>query len=147
MVLTADIAGLIISLTMYLFLPIVVEFVQVPSSYGFGFGASTLVAGLCLVPFSVASLLGSRLMTATLRRSGSRAALGIGGLAISAAGVFFALVHTSLWQACVMMGLLGIGFGFTFAAIPGLITRSVPPREVSSKVSLPAGGVLTGLSR
>ena len=30
MVLTADIAGLIISLTMYLFLPIVVEFVQVP---------------------------------------------------------------------------------------------------------------------
>ena len=55
-----------------------------------------------------------------------------GGLAITAAGVFFALVHTALWQACVMMGLLGIGFGFTFAAIPGLITSAVPAGEIGS---------------
>jgi MFS family permease len=65
-------------------------------------------------------------------RFGTRAALGTGGLAITAAGVFFALVHTALWQACVMMGLLGIGFGFTFAAIPGLITGAVPAWEIGS---------------
>jgi MFS family permease len=65
-------------------------------------------------------------------RFGTRAALGTGGLAITAAGVFFALVHTALWQACVMMGLLGIGFGFTFAAIPGLITSAVPAGEIGS---------------
>ena len=53
-----------------MFLTVITEFVQTPSAEGFGFGASTLVAGLCLVPFSVASLLGSRLMTATLRRFG-----------------------------------------------------------------------------
>jgi predicted MFS family arabinose efflux permease len=131
-VLGADVASGLLGIAMYMFLTVITEFVQTPSAEGFGFGASTLVAGLCLVPFSIASLLGSRLMTATLRRFGSRLALGIGGLAIIAAGVFFALVHTALWQACVMMAMLGIGFGFTFAAIPGLITRSVPPREVGS---------------
>jgi MFS family permease len=131
-VLGADLSSTLLGISLYMFLTVITEFVQTPSSEGFGFGASTLVAGLCLVPFSVASLVGSRLMSATLRRSGSRVALAIGGTAIVAAGVFFALVHGALWQACVMMALLGIGFGFTFAAIPGLITRSVPPSEVGS---------------
>jgi MFS family permease len=131
-VLGADLSAGLLGIALYMFLTVITEFVQTPSSEGFGFGSSTLVAGLCLVPFSVTSLVGSRLMTATLRRAGSRVALAIGGTAIVAAGVFFALVHGSLWQAFVMMGLLGIGFGFTFAAIPGLITRSVPAREVGS---------------
>jgi len=131
-VLGADVSASLLGIALYMFLTVITEFVQTPSAEGFGFDASTLVAGLCLVPFSVASLLGSRMMTATLRRFGSRTALAIGGLAISAAGAFFALVHGALWQACVMMALLGIGFGFTFAAIPGLITRSVPSREVGS---------------
>jgi predicted MFS family arabinose efflux permease len=131
-VLGADVSASLLGISLYMFLTVITEFVQTPSSEGFGFGGSTLVAGLCLVPFSVASLVGSRLMTATLRRGGSRVALAIGGSAIIAAGVFFALVHGALWQACVMMALLGIGFGFTFAAIPGLITRSVPGSEVGS---------------
>jgi MFS family permease len=131
-VLGADVSASLLGISLYIFLTVITEFVQTPSAEGFGFGATTLVAGLCLVPFSVASLVGSRLMTATLRRAGSRAALAIGGLAITAAGVFFALVHGALWQACVMMAMLGIGFGFTFAAIPGLITRSVPSQEVGS---------------
>jgi MFS family permease len=131
-VLGADLSAGLLGIALYMFLTVITEFVQTPSAEGFGFGASTLVAGLCLVPFSVASLLGSRMMTATLRRAGSRTALAIGGTSIVAAGVFFALVHGALWQACVMMALLGLGFGFTFAAIPGLITRSVPAREVGS---------------
>lgn len=131
-VLGADVSAGLLGIALYMFLTVITEFVQTPSAEGFGFDASTLVAGLCLVPFSIASLIGSRLMSVTLRRFGSRAAVGIGGSAIVAAGVFFALVHGALWQACAMMALLGIGFGFTFAAIPGLITRSVPGHEVGS---------------
>ena len=44
-----------ICIAMYLFLPIVVEFIQVLPSKGFGFGASLLVSGLSLVPLSVGS--------------------------------------------------------------------------------------------
>ncbi|MBN9624582.1 MAG: hypothetical protein J0H06_16895 [Actinobacteria bacterium] len=80
-VLGADLSASLLGIDLYMFFTVITEFVQSPSAEGFGFGASTLVAGLCLVPFSAASLLGSRLMTATLRRSGFRAALGIGGLA------------------------------------------------------------------
>jgi MFS family permease len=131
-VLGADLAAVLLGLALYMFLTVVTEFVQTPAAQGFGFGASTLVAGLCLVPFSIFSLAASRVMSPLTRRLGTRAVLAIGSLVIAAGGSFFALVHDSLWQACATMGLLGIGFGFTFAAIPGLITRSVPAHEVGS---------------
>ena len=146
-VLGADVAALLLGVALYMFLTVITEFVQTPSSQGFGFGASTLVAGLCLVPFSICSLLGTRLMGLMVSRFGTRAALGTGGLAITAAGVFFALVHTALWQACVMMGLLGIGFGFTFAAIPGLITTAVPAGRDRQRDGLLPGGPLDRLQR
>jgi MFS family permease len=131
-VLGADLAALLLGTALYMFLTVVTEFVQTPSRDGFGFDASTLVAGLCLVPFSAFSLAASRFVGPLTRRLGTPAVLAGGSLAIAAAGAFFALVHDALWQAFAAMGLLGVGFGFTFAAIPGLIARSVPAREVGS---------------
>jgi MFS family permease len=131
-VLGGDLAALLLGVALYMFLTAVTEFVQTPPSAGFGFGASTLVAGLCLVPFSAFSLAGSRVVGGLTRRVGTAAVMATGSLAIAAAGVFFALVNDSLWQAFAAMGLIGVGFGFTFAAIPTLIARSVPAGEVGS---------------
>jgi MFS family permease len=131
-VLGGDVAAILLGIALYMFLTVITEFVQVPSAEGYGFGSTTLVAGLCLVPFSICSLIASRVMPGVARRVGTRRALAAGSLVVAAAGVFFALVHGSLWQAWVMTGILGVGFGFTFAAIPGLITRAVPELEVGS---------------
>jgi len=46
-VLMADVAGFLICVSMYLFLPVLVEFVQIPAVSGYGFGASVVVAGSC----------------------------------------------------------------------------------------------------
>jgi MFS family permease len=131
-VLGADVAAILLGLALYMFLTVVTEFAQTPASEGFGFGASTLVAGLILVPFSFTSLATSRVMPALTRRIGARGILVAGALVIAAAGAFFALEHSALWEAGVTMAIVGVGFGFTFAAIPGLIARSVPDRDVGS---------------
>jgi MFS family permease len=135
-VLTADLAALVLGVALYMFLTLVTEFVQEPLGGGFGFGSSTLTAGLCLVPFSVASILASRVAGAASRRFGTTAVLVGGTLVTASAGAFFALLHGALWQAFVSMGLLGVGFGYTFAAIPGLITQSVPERDTGSAMGL-----------
>jgi MFS family permease len=135
-VLTANIAALILGMAMYMFLTLITEFVQAPRSAGYGFGASTLVAGLCLVPFSVTSLSASRTIGPLMNRFGSAAVLVGGTLTIAVAGAFFALEHTTLLEAFVTMGVIGIGFGYTFAAIPGLITRAVPAHETGSAMGL-----------
>lgn len=130
-VLSANLAAILLGVALYMFLSVVTQFVQMPRG-GFGFGSSALVAGLCLVPFSVASLAASRLLEPMMRLLGARAVLVAGSLTITAAGVFFALEHGALWEAFVTMGVVGVGFGFTFAAIPGLIAGSVPDEDIGS---------------
>ena len=95
-VLTADIAGFLISLSMYLIIPIVVEFIQVPVSKGYGFGASVIVSGLALVPLSAGTFLASRLLVVYERRFGVRSMIPLGALVFAAGSTFFALEHLSL---------------------------------------------------
>jgi MFS family permease len=135
-VLTADLAAIVLGMAMYMFLTLVTEFMQEPRSGGYGFGSTSLVAGLSLVPFSVMSLLASRTNARVSRHVSVSAILVGGSLLIAASGAFFALAHGHEWQAFVTMGGVGAGFGFTFAAIPGMITRAVPRRETGSAMGL-----------
>ena len=41
-----------------------------------------------------------------------------------------------------MMGVLGLGYGLTYAAIPGMIVRAVPESETGSRDRLLPGGPL-----
>ena len=131
-VLMADTAGFLMSLSMYLVVPIVVEFIQIPPSSGFGFGASVIVSGFVLVPLSVGTFLASRLLVPYERRFGVRSMIPLGALVFACASTYFAFAHGSLWQAFLTMGIVGLGIGFTFAAMPGFIIRAVPPAETGS---------------
>lgn len=131
-VLAGDGCAMVLGIAMYMNLTAVTEFVQLPSSGGFGFSASVVVAGLILVPMSALMLSSSRALPALLRYLGVRAVLTVGCLVVGASSTFFAIFHGSLWEAFVMMGVLGIGLGVTFAAIPGLIVRAVPQHETGS---------------
>ena len=129
---TADGAAFLMGISMYLFLPIVVEFVQIPRTAGYGFGASLVGAGFVLVPLSAGSYLSSRCLVRFERRFGARALIPFGSLAFTATALFFAFEHRAFWEAFVASGVGGIGLGFTFAAMPGLIVRAVPPAETGS---------------
>jgi MFS family permease len=131
-VLTADVCATVLGIAMYMYLSGVSEFVQAPSELGYGFGASVVVAGLCLVPFSVVGMLGARALPFSTRLVGARNLLPVGCLMVAAGGLVFALFHTHLWSAFAMMGVLGLGYGLTYAAIPGIIVRAVPESETGS---------------
>lgn len=131
-VLTGDVCTVVIGVVMYSYLSAVSEYVQAPTTTGYGFSAPVVVAGLCLLPYSVAAFAASRALPWLNAHFGQRGLLPAGSLVIGAAGVFFAFFHTSLCQAFAMMGLLGIGIGATFAAIPGLIVSAVPESETGS---------------
>jgi MFS family permease len=130
-VLAGDVCAIVLGVAMYMNLSAATEFVQTPGSVG-GLSASVVAAGLILIPLSALMLLGSRMLTTLLPLLGVRLLLGLGCLVVAAGAAFFALFHDALWQAFVMMGILGLGLGTTYAAIPGLIVRSVPQRETGS---------------
>lgn len=132
-VLTANVSGLLLGVVMYVSMVVITEFVQLD---GFGLGESIFVAGLTLVPLSVLSASVSRTLPWLTARVGIRPIIPFGSLMVSAASLFFAFDHDHLWQIFVTTALLGVGLGYTFAALPGLIVGAVPPGETSSAMGL-----------
>lgn len=128
----ANLAALLIAMAMYMFLPLLTDFVQTPPRVGYGLGASVIVAGLMLLPFSVTSTAMSRVAGWFGARFGEGAVIPTGSVVLALALVSFAVSGHALWQGFAAMGLAGVGVGFTFAAMPGLIVRSVPLEETGS---------------
>ncbi|MEV1024922.1 MFS transporter [Streptomyces sp. NPDC050264] len=134
-VLVANLTTMVGGVGTYLLIALVTRYVQTPEAAGYGFGASIVVTGLLLVPFSAASLLTGRLV----RMMGSAATparmLPLGCLLSFAGLVCFLLARSSLWGIGVMMALAGLGVGVTFAVTPGLIVGGVPAAETGSAMS------------
>jgi predicted MFS family arabinose efflux permease len=113
----------------------VIRYVQTPTSAGYGFGASVVVAGLVLVPFSLASVTASRLAPMLGRWISADLVLPVGCVIFVGATLLFLGERGELWELFLVLGLAGLGVGCTFAALPGLIVRSVPPGETGSAMS------------
>ncbi|GGO74981.1 MFS transporter [Nocardioides deserti] len=134
-VLPANISALTSGVAVYMLIALVMIQVQLPTSTGFGLGQPVTVAGLVLTPYAVLSVVGSRLSTALGDWIGLDLVLPVGATLYSAATALFALSHESVWVVAVVMGLAGVGSGFTFAAMPGLVLRSTPMQETGSAMS------------
>ncbi|MGF1427128.1 MFS transporter [Kitasatospora sp. LaBMicrA B282] len=135
MVLTADVAGLVAGVGMYLLMSLVIRYVQTPTSAGYGLGESVVVAGLVLLPFSVVSVLSSKLVPVLVRRTSTAVVLPIGCAVSLVSVVLFLVARGQLWELLLVMAIAGLGVGCTFAVMPGLIVSSVPAHEVGSAVS------------
>jgi MFS family permease len=135
-VLTADVSGFLINASLYLLVIMIVEFVQIPRSAGYGFAASLVVSGLVLVPLSVCSFLASRFLAVYEQRFGRRTMIPLGSVVFAVAAMFFAFEHSALWEAFLTIAICGMGLGFTTAAMPGFIVRAVPPSETGSAMGL-----------
>lgn len=133
-VLSADTCAMVLGIAMYMALSGITEFVQSPRSSGFGFSASAVIAGLTLLPLSLFMLASSRVLPILARRLGMRAVLTMGCLASALGCGFFAVFQNQLWQTFITTGILGMGLGITFAAIPSLITQAVPTKETGSAI-------------
>ncbi len=77
-------------------------------------------------------MLGARMLPLSTRLVGARNLLPVGCLTVAAGGLVFALFDDHLWGAFAMMAVLGLGYGLTYAAIPGIIVRAVPESETGS---------------
>jgi MFS family permease len=134
-VLAADLTAVLSGIALYLMLSMVTRFVQTPESSGYGFGASVVVAGLVLVPFSAASMVSGRLVRIASRSVPLARMLPLGCVVSLLGTGLFVLARGSLWEVFVAMGLLGLGVGVTISVMPALIVSTVPAHETGSALS------------
>ena len=114
---------------MYSVLRFLPEFVQTPSSSGYGFGASITESGLIVLPMSGSLFLFGVLSGRLASRFSAKAVL-VAGSALSVVPLLImAFAHARIWEIAVATLLLGAGFGLAFAAMSNIIVDSVPSSQ------------------
>ena len=134
---TTNLAGFLLGVGMYSAFVLIPQFVQAPTSSGYGFGSSVTQAGLFLIPSTIAMMIASPLGGRLSGRFGSKVPLVLGSTITMLAFVLLAVAHSQHWQVYLSSLLLGVGVGFAFASMANLIVEAVRPDET---------GVATGMN-
>ncbi|MGW8482895.1 MFS transporter [Microbacterium sp. NPDC055903] len=136
------------------------QMLELPVETGSGFGLDMVTAAFVVMPAGLVMMVISPLSGWLERTIGPRPLFTGGAFAIVLAYVFVLLWSTEVWHILVANALIGVGIGFTFAAMPMIIMRSVPANETgasnglnalfrsvgTSSASAVMGGVLAAMS-
>ncbi|MBA2385229.1 MAG: MFS transporter [Actinobacteria bacterium] len=136
-VLLTNVTTMVSGFALFACFVLVPAFVQASAAGGYGFGASATMAGLYLLPSSVAMLFSGPAAGFLGRRFGSKWPLAGGMLTVSLAALLLAVAHDEPWHVVAATCLLGLGVGAAFAAMAALIAENVAATEM---------GVATGMN-
>jgi predicted MFS family arabinose efflux permease len=131
----ANVAMFVGGVGMYLLLTLITRYAQTPHSAGYGFGLTTFVAGLVLVPFSALGFVAGKFTPHVRERIGAPFLLAGSAVIVLGAFALFAAARSNLAELFVAMGVLGFGVGSFSAAMPGVILAVTPKSETSSAMS------------
>ena len=126
---TVNVVAFLFGVAMYSAFAFFPQFLQTPSSAGYGFGASVTESGLMMLPQTVTAFVLGLVAGRMAQRVGSRNVLVIGSVLSAAGYLAFALVHEARWEIYLISALMGTGFGLAFAAMSNLIVAAVPPEQ------------------
>ncbi len=135
---TTNVTAFLLGAGMYSSFIIFPQFAQLPTSTGFGFGASVVVSGLYLLPSTLGMVVVGFSAGRIAARFGSKAAVVAGSAITAAAFGLIAVAHEHPYDMLLSASLLGIGVGLAFAALGNLIVQAVPPEQTGV-----AGGMNT----
>jgi EmrB/QacA subfamily drug resistance transporter len=133
---TVNFATVLIGFGMYNSFVLIPNFVELPQSTGYGFGASVTEAGLFLLPSTVAMMLVSPIAGRMTGRIGSRIPLIVGAVFAACAFALLTVAHSERWQVYLTSALLGIGIGFAFSSMANLIVEAVSPEQTGAATGM-----------
>jgi EmrB/QacA subfamily drug resistance transporter len=134
---TTNVAALVIGFGMFASFILVPQFVELPKSTGFGFGATITQAGIFMLPATIGMLLSGPVAGRLSSTVGSKVPLLLGAAISAVAFLMLTFAHSSPWEVYVAMLVMGVGIGFAFASMANLIVESVPAHQT---------GVATGMN-
>jgi MFS family permease len=107
-------------------------YVQAPPASGYGFGASIVVGGLCLLPSGAGMLALSPVSAMMTRRFGPKITLCTGALVVATGFVIRIALTGQLWEIVLGTTVAGAGTGIAYAAMPALIALGAPSAELAA---------------
>jgi EmrB/QacA subfamily drug resistance transporter len=136
-VLSTNAVGFLIGFGMFGAFILIPQFVQAPTSTGYGLGVSVTEAGLFMLPSAAVMLVAGPLAGLLGTRFGSRLPLILGAVVVAVTFVLLAAAHSQAWEIVLASAALGLGIGFAFASMANLVVEAVPQDQT---------GVATGMN-
>ena len=124
-----NVAGFCVGFVMYASFTMLSDFTQTPSLVGYGFGASILHSGILLLPSAAGSFLGAPIGARLIKAVGPKIPMALGGLLAGAALLFLGFQHGSQGDVYAAAGVMGLGIGLAYAAMPAYINGAVPVQQ------------------
>ncbi|HTJ71156.1 MAG TPA: MFS transporter [Actinospica sp.] len=124
-----NISGFCVGFVMYASFTMLADFTQTPGLVGYGFGATILHSGILLLPSAIGSFLGAPIGARMIQSTGPKLPMALGGLLAGAALLFLGFQHGSQGDVYAASGVMGLGIGLAYAAMPAYINGAVPPEQ------------------
>lgn len=132
----ANAVGFLTSFAMFSNHLLTMQEARAPASTAIGLGLPEISAGLVLVPFATAMVLGAPPTAALMRRFGTRTVLLVGCLVMALAFTYRFFIHGGLVALLIGTLLAGIGTALVFGTLPTLVLDVVPIAQASSASGL-----------
>jgi MFS family permease len=121
-------------------------YVEAPVASGYGFSASIVIGGLCLLPSGLAMLALSPVSAMMTRRFGPKVTLCTGSLVVAGGFVIRIVLAGHLWEIVAGTTVTGAGTGIAYASMPALIALGAPRAELAAANGLNSLSRLVGSS-
>jgi MFS family permease len=131
-----NLATFVVSIGMFAAVTLVPQLAQMPPAAGYGFGATVAATGLLIAPIGVIMVIAAPLGARLTARSGGRTTFQLGALLAAAALLALAVAHDAAWQLVAAGAVLGLAYGFAFAALGTLIVGAVRPEETGAATGI-----------
>lgn len=135
-VLVANLCALLLGFAMFLSSYASTQELQVPASTGHGLGLGAAAAGLVMLPGGVVMIFLAPVSATMIRVWGAGTTLAVGAAAISLGFVERGVFGSSVLTVGVSAFVVSVGVAFALAAMPVLITTSVPLDQTASANSV-----------
>jgi MFS family permease len=133
---TTNLVALLFGASMFSVLTFLPQFIETPSSAGYGFGSSVTVAGIIILPMLMAMAVGGMISGPIHQRVGFKAQLGWGSAFLGAGSLGFACWNGSVWQVAVAGAVFGLGLGLAYSAMTSVIVAAVAPEQTGAATGM-----------
>ncbi|WP_330186360.1 MFS transporter [Dactylosporangium sp. AC04546] len=137
-VLMTNLAAIFVGIGMFANFILVGQRLQAPEATGYGFGQSTLMAGLFMAPAGLGMVIFSPVSARLSAARGAHVTLLVGGLLLVLANLLQALLLPAVSWVVLAVSIMSVGTTLCFAAMPPLIMDAVPSTETAAANSVNA---------
>ncbi|WP_425426869.1 MFS transporter [Actinopolyspora mzabensis] len=135
-VLLTNLASTVFGFAMFAMSLVIPQLLQLPEAAGYGMGRSMVVVGLVMAPSGLVMMAMAPVSARISKLYGPKVTLMVGAVVVAIGYALNIVLMSAVWHLVLVSGVIGVGVGLAYGAMPALIMAAVPVSETGAANSL-----------